>query len=146
MTDFKNPYVKNPDKKIFIHISLDDYNLFKCTHPGNGTLSSTFGTIIFKLANELRQRNITDVSKSTDFEQFIIGCHIVSDSEYRRLRDGAINQTSPGRSESGADERGTTTEFHSPSSVDETELPNLQGQNGGSGGEGSCPPAEESGD
>jgi len=81
-----NPYFKDADlsAKLVCPITPSDYNFVKCIRPSHGTFTSVVGTLWKKLVNELYARNITEISKVNEFEQFVAGCHLISHDEYVR--------------------------------------------------------------
>jgi len=63
-------------------IYTSDVNFFKLIRPTLGTITALMGTLWKKLILECNERNITDVSKQTEFELFVAGCRILSANEY----------------------------------------------------------------
>lgn len=101
---FVNPYAaidRGDDNAnvttVVCKIATDDYNYVKCIRPSLGTNTGVIGNLWKKLINELKRRNITDVSDIDQFEQFVTGCHIISDEEYRErgFSDGTPNGPMP---------------------------------------------------
>ena len=68
---FENPYLSCADKRLTTDVSKEDYYLIKSMRPGASTITGTLGTLWHKLCNELRKRNICDVSKIDEFEHFV---------------------------------------------------------------------------
>lgn len=95
---FTNPYTLTKEDTadcvtVACSISKHDYNFLKCIRPSWGTNASVIGLLWKKLCNELNKRNITDVSNVTEFEQFVLKCHIVGDDEMREFRRRFPNGT-----------------------------------------------------
>ena len=77
---FNNPYSGLKDvKRITTDVSSGDYYLVKSMRPELATITATLGTLWQKLCYELRKRNITDVTRVSDFEQFVATCRITDE-------------------------------------------------------------------
>lgn len=101
---FTNPYTLTKEATaecvtVACSISKHDYNFLKCIRPSWGTNASVIGLLWKKLCNELNKRNITDVSNVTEFEQFVLKCHIVGDEEYQQYANTTTKNNSGNNAE-----------------------------------------------
>ncbi len=127
MKQFTNPYAgseKDTLATLVIRISPDDYNFIKCIRPQQGTLSITVTLLWHKLCNELRLRNITDVSSSEQFEQFITNCRLVDGPDASRLPNGSTQGIVT--KALGSDVGTGVAGLRPTSSPDEAVIPNVQ--------------------
>jgi len=144
----KNPYEGCKDtngKRITIDVSLVDYNLVKCTRPTSGTLSGVFGTLFFKLCEELRLREINNVTKQNEFEHFVSTCRLIPSDELERLQHqhatslsdsstGAVRHQPNERESSTRTQRKRTSGVRDASAHSAKQPSGVQGESGG--GEG----------
>lgn len=94
---FANPYAGIEKTKRFhrigVSISIED-NILKHIRPAQGTIDGTINTLYKKLINELRKRGITDLTRSDDFEDFIVRCELVLPEERGGHSNGGPGSTS----------------------------------------------------
>lgn len=153
---FHNPYnpvagePREATVTVQTQISRSDYNLIKCTRPSQGTNTGVLGTLWKALADELRKRNITDVSQQGEFESLVANARIVPEDELAELLSDSANWQqhlatggSGGRglldqSASGTLSKTSSSHDHpgvegsrAEHSANEAELSNVQGKHGG---------------
>lgn len=85
MTKYQNPYVSEETVRFTLDLGKADYTQLKVTRPTQGTVTTTISILISKLCDELRKRNLDDASVSDQFEECVLGIHLVPDDEYSSL-------------------------------------------------------------
>lgn len=143
---FSNPYDADKARRegtkltqVSVPIYLDEVNFFRLIRPALGTLTAIAGTLWRKLYEECNDRNLTDYSNSTEFEQFVTHCHIISHEEWlvlQRHRGGRVQDRTPGRagSETGArDDRGGMPPAGDGNATNAAVVPDVQSRNRASG-------------
>lgn len=86
---FVNPY-NLPSievQQIVADIGVNDYNFIKCIRPKNGTLTGVVCILWKKLVEECRARGITDFNQTDEFEQFVLTCKLVPESEAKERKE-----------------------------------------------------------
>ena len=71
----KQPSERSPTR-LNMDISVEDYDFIRCLRTSTGTMTTTVGILYKKLINELKRRNITDVTKRSEFEHFVVNCEL----------------------------------------------------------------------
>lgn len=76
---FINPYRDVPEanlKRLTTNISKTDWEFIKRIHMVDGVWNTTLNTLLVKLINELKRRNITDYASCDEFTHFVANCTI----------------------------------------------------------------------
>src|SRR5512146_3120580 len=85
-SNFTNPYAGQDNlHRLTTMVSDADYSLIKLIRVQTATLATTQNLLWFKLCQQLREYGITDISKCSQFEDFITNCRIISADEYDKL-------------------------------------------------------------
>lgn len=102
ITSFINPYREcraaqaDEPARINIDIDRDDLNFIKGIRLSGGTLSTTVGILYKKLVNELKRRNITDITKRKEFEQFLVEFEFIIPRELSGSTTGIADKQANG--------------------------------------------------
>lgn len=143
---FGNPFENDTTQKtqVVCPIPTTETNFIKCIRPSLGTVTGVVGTLWQKLANELRERNIVDVTSQPEFESFVAGCKLVSEAEYNeyqslKLGGGLLDRSTHGtvpQASQGNVGGGTPPTGHAHPTAS-AKLPDVQSGSGkGRGGRG----------
>lgn len=72
MKTLTDPYTDVEDvTKMTVRVSIPDWVLLKNCRPFQGNIQETLGTLINRLCNELRTKNITDFTGVEQYEELI---------------------------------------------------------------------------
>ncbi len=138
---FSNPYDPEVAKaagytmtNVVCPVFTPEVDFFRLIRPAQGTITGIIGTMWRKLYNECNEREITDISKRNEFEQFLAGSKLISNAEYQeyvRLRGrGRLPNSPPSRplpEPTASDERGAAPQSSHDGSANAPVIPDLQG-------------------
>lgn len=118
---FSNPYANHPEwlsgerSRLISRVPTSEYNFVTTISPRQGAQQVVINTLIKKLNDELRKRNITSFVDQDAFEDFIVRCELVLPEE--RLIDAARQRIDEKRDELNSGIPGSTPEVALPEAV-----------------------------
>lgn len=135
---FKNPYYESDKaardlKRMIFEVSASDFMFIRLVRPANSTLSGVNGTMWKKLVETLKQRNIDDATRVTEFEHFVTTSRLVSADEYTRLVGAGLLDSPIGgtvRNTAPPNVGGTETPTRDQHPANATVVPDVQSKGG----------------
>mgnify|MGYP001563699474 CR=1 FL=1 len=135
MKNIPNPYIKNGVTssdlvRIQADVSYEDRNFLRSICPEQGVYNFIVANFIIKLCHELRQRNITDYARESDFKSAITNLRLDLGGT---ATGGLSNGTSSGlvRTPDAPDERERTQGQGDGDSAAKDVQPDVQSESGG---------------